>query len=185
VPSTTITKSRFELGALDTQLLFGSIDLGATKEGGAKLVYTVTYYPFEIDQSLTAPDVVKIKEEAVMQVGGLVQYQMNLIAAAFSTVQSGVGTVSGTPNLDYLYVGGDQTVPIGTYDFSGLRRGGNNLRLTGQLFAVYSAKPITIAFTRNAPTELLGVEFACLADMTRPVGQRLFTISRQYTAGQP
>jgi hypothetical protein len=184
VPNTIVTK-RFELGALDTMILFGSVDLGATKEGGAKITYTKTYYPFEIDQSLTAPDVVATKEAAVMALGGIVQYQMNLIAAAFAVSQTGVGTVSGTPNLDYLYVGGDQTVPIGTFDFSGLRRGGGGLRLRGQLFAVYSAKPCAIPFTRNAPTELTGVEFECLADMTRPVGQRLFVLGRDQTIAQP
>jgi hypothetical protein len=168
---------KIRVGAPDVMTLF-NVDLGSSI-GGAELVYTPTNFLIEIDQVIQAVAVFKTKEEFIFSVA-LAQYQINLVTLSFGYAAAGVTTVTGTPNTDTSYFGGQVQLTKGTFDWTVPKNDGTTNHLLGHFNNVFSYKPGKLNYAREKHTEISKVELYALADLTQVAGQQAGWLREQY-----
>jgi hypothetical protein len=172
---------KIRLGAPDSQTLTigaAATELGATS-GGAELDYNPTILAIEIDQALMPVASYKTKEELTYATV-MNQFQLSLVALAWSYATASVATISGTPSTDTLYFGNYGNVPFGVFDATILKQDGTGNHIRLHLNKVYSSKTIKLGFHRDKATTLDKITLQALADLTQPLGQQGGWLREEY-----
>lgn len=177
-----VNTQKIRLGAPTSQILTiggTATELGATT-GGATLTYDPTVLECDIDQALMPVASYKTKETVTYEVA-LEQYQISLVALAWSYATSSVTTTTGTPNYDTLYFGNYGNVPFGTFDAQINKNDGTGNMLYLHLNKVYSSKSTKVNFQRDKFTTISTLTLQAMADLTQPAGQQAGWIRDGYT----